>query len=80
MFWIILLVVTLWILYKLVFQLVIPVYRSTRVMRQKFREMQQHMENQMNQSNPTPNPESSRQNQNPEASKGDYIEFEEIKE
>jgi len=49
-------------------------------MRQKFREMQQHMENQMNQSNPTQNPESSRQNQNPEASKGDYIEFEEIKE
>ena len=80
MFRIILLVITLWILYKLVFQLVIPVYRSTRVMRQKFREMQQQMQDQMNQSNPTQTQDSSRQKPNPDASKGDYIEFEEIKE
>jgi len=80
MFRIILLAITLWILYKLIFQLVIPVYRSTRVMRQKFREMQQHMENQMNQSNPNQHPNSPQQKPDPEGPKGDYIEFEEIKE
>jgi hypothetical protein len=77
MFWIIFWMITLWILYKVVFQFVIPVYRSTKVMRQKFREMHQQMEDQMNQSNAT---DSSRQKMNPDASKGDYIEFEEIKE
>jgi len=77
MFWIIFLIITFWILYKLVFQFVIPVYRSTRVMRQKFREMHQNMQDQMNQSNPT---QSSSQRTKPEPPKGDYIEFEEIKE
>jgi hypothetical protein len=80
MFWIIFLVIALWVLYKLVFQFVIPVYRSTKVMRQKFRDMHQQMHDQMNQSNPTQFSNPPGQKVKPDAPKGDYIEFEEIKE
>ena len=77
MFWIIILVIVLWLLYKVVFQFVLPVYRSTKVMRQKFRDMHQQMQDQMNQPSPT-QPSSQRPKSEPQ--KGDYIEFEEIKE
>ncbi len=80
MFWTIFLVIAFWILYKVVFQFVIPVYRSTKVMRQKFRDIHQQMQDQMNQSNPTQNSDPSKQREKPEPSNGDYIEFEEIKE
>jgi hypothetical protein len=71
-------VVGLWILYKLIFQLVIPVYRSTRIMRAKFREMQQHMQQEMNQQTNSGH-SSDRQGEKTDASQGDYIEFEEVK-
>ena len=78
---IILFVIGCWVLYKLIFDLIIPVYRSTKVMRGKFREMQQQMQEQMNQQASQHNytdPSQAKSSQ-PEASKGDYIEFEEVK-
>lgn len=61
-----------YLLYKLIFDFIIPVYQTTKQMKQKIGEMQQDMNQQKqykNQDNTTVNA----------SSKGDYIEFEEIK-
>jgi hypothetical protein len=71
-----------WVLYQFIFKLVIPVYRTTRKIKKGFREMQEKMneqyrQQQQQQGNPqdatTPRPGTST------VSKGDYIDFEEIK-
>ena len=72
-----------WFLYNLVFRLIIPLYRTTRHVKKKFREMHQQMEDQTRQqqgyqnngyqkTNPTSKPA-------PAKPSGDYIDFEEIK-
>lgn len=62
--------------WKLVFNLVIPVYRTTKKVKRGFREMQQKMEEaqkqQQQQSRPQPIQEK-------KPIDGDYIEFEEVK-
>ena len=69
----------IWFVYNLVFRFIIPVYKTTRQMKQKFREMQTNMQDQMNQQqdfsaqNPSPEKSSSTK------SKEDYIDFEEVK-
>jgi hypothetical protein len=68
-----------WFLYNLIFKFIIPVYKTTRQMKQKFREMQTNMQDQMNQQQDfTAKPQSA---ERPAAkkSKEDYIDFEEIK-
>jgi hypothetical protein len=81
MFRFILLAIGIWVLYKLIFEFIIPVYRSTKVMRSKFKEMHQHMQDQMNQANRNnyTDPSESKTNRT-QPPQGDYIEFEEIKE
>ncbi|WP_148128177.1 hypothetical protein [Chitinophaga solisilvae] len=71
-----------WLLYKLVFDFIIPVYRSTKVVRKQMSDMQQHMrqqyeEQQAAQNGYTQQPPVSRPAQKP--GKDDYIDFEEIK-
>ncbi len=70
-----------WILYKLVFDFIIPVYRSTKHVRRQVRDMQQHMQEQFRQ-------QQQQQQQAPPRpaepvarprDKGDYIDFEEVK-
>lgn len=66
----------IYLLYKLIFDFIIPVYESTKKIKKQFGEMQSKMQNDMNayQNKQTPTPEA------PAAKKeGDYIEFEEIK-
>lgn len=69
-----------YIFYKVIFELVIPIFRVTQKVRRQFNDMQQHMNNQSDtyqeglNSRPKPNPKP------PAASRaGDYIEFEEVK-
>lgn len=72
----------IYMVYKLVFDLVIPVFRTTQKIRRQFGDMQQHMNDQMNaaqngqpgqrQSQPAPPPQ-------PKSKAGDYIDFEEVK-
>lgn len=71
-----------WVLYQFIFKLVIPVYRTTRKIKKGFREMQEKMNEQYRQQQqqqgyadggPTTNTGPSK------VSKGDYIDFEEIK-
>ena len=68
-----------WLLYKLVFDLIIPGYRVTKQVRRQMSDMQDHMRQQYERQNggqpgtqpPPPQPK--------KADKGDYIDFEEIK-
>jgi hypothetical protein len=66
----------IYILYKLIFEFIIPVYQSTKKIRKQFNEMQSKMHQDMNAYNnrpPAAEPE-------PRVKKeGDYIEFEEVK-
>jgi len=68
----------IWFLYNLVFRFILPVYRTTRQVKQKFREMhnrmQEEQQRQQGFNQPNPEPKSSTATRNE-----DYIDFEEIK-
>jgi hypothetical protein len=69
----------IWFLYKLIFGFIIPVYRTTKQMKQKFREMHSQMQQeQAGQQGFRPEPVTPRP-KNPQPRAGDYIDFEEIK-
>ncbi|MBO9728881.1 MAG: DUF4834 family protein [Chitinophaga sp.] len=72
-----------WLLYKLVFDLLIPGYRVTKQVRRQMSDMQEHMRQQYeNQTGARPgsNQEPSTPPPGPKkVDKGDYLDFEEIK-
>ena len=63
--------------YRLIFHLIIPIYRTTRQVKKQFREMNQRMQEHVNQQQPyqqtSPQPETKKEQA------GDYIDFEEVK-
>ncbi len=66
----------LYLLYKFIFDFIIPIYESSKKIKKQFGEMQEKMQNDMknyqNQQRPTqPEPASKKE--------GDYIDFEEVK-
>lgn len=63
-----------YLLYRFIFGFVIPVYRTTRKVKQGFREMQDRMNEAERQR--TPPPQSTPQREQP----GEYIDFEEVKD
>ncbi len=67
----------LYLLYKLVFDFIIPIYQTTKQVKQKVGEMQRNMNEQMqkqnNQFTDTPKTTS------PKVDKDDYIDYEEVK-
>ena len=66
----------LYILYKLIFEFIIPVYQSTQKIRKQFGEMQNKMQQDMN----TANTRNAQAYQEPKVKReGDYIDFEEVK-
>lgn len=69
-----------WLLYKLVFDLLIPGYKVTKQVRRQMSDMQEHMRQQY-ESQQTASQQSSAPNPPPpkKVDKGDYIDFEEIK-
>lgn len=65
--------------YRLVFDFILPVYKTTKKVRKTFREMQQHIHTHAKESFQEQN--DSTQNKNEKRSGGgEYIEFEEIKD
>jgi hypothetical protein len=67
-----------YILYKLVFSFIIPVYKTTRQVRRGFRQMQEQMNQYQN--GPYQQTSSEQYSQTTkENTKGDYIDFEEVK-
>ena len=67
----------LYLLYKLVFNFIIPVYRTTKQMKAKMNDMQEHINRQQQQyqNQAASKPEPARKT----VPSDDYIEFEEIK-
>ena len=83
MFRVLLLILAIAVLYKLIFGLIIPVYRTTREMKKRFRDINQQMEANLNQFN-AGQAQSGQATKRPVESKKstsgkDYIEFEEVK-
>jgi phospholipase/lecithinase/hemolysin len=70
----------LYILYKLIVDFIIPIYRSTKKVKKQFGEMQNKMQDQMNTFNAQQQSASAAKNapQQP-ATKEDYIDYEEVK-
>lgn len=77
----ILLSLALYLGYKLVFDIIVPVFRTTQKIRQQFGAMQDHMQNQMNQNGPafTEKPPQGPIPEKKKAPADDYIDFEEVK-
>jgi hypothetical protein len=70
----ILFAILVYVLYQFIFNLVIPVYQTTRKIKKGFREMNSRMDQQQQ-----PSPTSSSQRPGPKVKAGDYIDFEEVK-
>jgi len=73
-----------WLLYKLVFDLLIPGYRVTKQVRRQMSDMQEHMRQQYeNQTGAGPGNNAQQPSSPPpgakKVDKGDYLDFEEIK-
>lgn len=66
-----------YLLFKLVFNFIIPVYKTTKQVRKGFKEMQEKMRSPQAGNNSQP-PGSIKNNQRKPA--GDYIDFEEVKQ
>ena len=71
------------VLYKLIFDFIIPVYRTSRSIRKQFKDMNQQMQekmNQFNQANQANQQQATPQQQKKKTtSDKDYIDFEEVK-
>ena len=68
----------IYLAYRLVFHFIIPIYKTTKQVKNQFREMHGRMEDYMNQQQAnqqtsTPQPE------NKKGQVGDYIDFDEVK-
>lgn len=67
----------LYLLYKLIFEFIIPIYNTTTQVKQKVGEMQQKMNEQMQQQNNNYNATPKQPTEKPK--RDDYIDFEEVK-
>jgi hypothetical protein len=67
-----------YLLYRLVFSFIIPIYRTTKQVKKGFRDMQEQMRQHTGpQDQPPQNPRSAKPNT---TKVGDYIDFEEVKD
>ncbi len=68
----------LYLVYKLIFDFIIPVYKTTKQVKQKVGEMQSRMDDHMKQQQTNSHADASKNNAS-KHSREDYIEFEEVK-
>ena len=71
----------IYIAYKVLFELLIPIFRTTQRVRQQFGAMNQHMRDQMNTAENIRTGQTSQApaDKNKTSRAGDYIDFEEVK-
>lgn len=70
----------LYLLYKLVFDLIIPVFKTTQQVKRQFGDMSARMQDQMSQQQPPTNSfNNTTKASSASAKKDDYIDFEEVK-
>ena len=67
-----------YLLYKLVFDFIIPVYKTTRQVKKGFKEMHDRMQEHMQQQQ-QPQQSARSKSETSNTKSGDYIEFEELK-
>ena len=79
MFKIIVDLVIVYLLYKLIFDFIIPVYQTTKQVRQKVGEMQTKMQEHMKKQDQQAKYAATPQHQDIKSAKEDYIDFEEVK-
>jgi hypothetical protein len=72
-----LIAIAFYILYKLVFDFIVPVYKTTTHVKQQFKNMHDNMQQQPNNFQKEPEPKKEKANT---SSVGEYIDFEEVKE
>jgi len=68
----------LYLLYKLIFEFIIPIYRTTKQVKQKVNEIHRNMNEQANQQQRNQYTSATSQ-ASPKPKSDDYIEFEEVK-
>jgi hypothetical protein len=70
--------IIIYLVYKLVFDLILPVSSATKQMKQQFRDVHSHMREE---TNPAPRQDEAHKKAGPKSgnSVGDYIDFEEVK-
>ncbi len=69
-----------YVLFKLVFDFVIPIYKTTRQVKKSFREMHQKMQEQQNGFSGSYPPSQNGKTKKEQEPTGDYIDFEEVKD
>ena len=71
----------LYLLYKLIFDFIIPVYQTTKQVKQKVNKMQQDMNEHIQRQNSQFDPEANKKEdvKNSRKTSEDYIDFEEVK-
>jgi hypothetical protein len=70
----------LYLLYKFIFDFIIPVYRTSKKVKRQFGEMQAKMQEQMNKYNSQNGQQNSSASAQPKIKKEEYIDYEEIKD
>lgn len=68
-----------YLLYRLIFHFILPIYRTTKQVKKGFRDMQEKMYQQQNQEQSTTEHFSQNKRADGNTQVGDYIDFEEIK-
>jgi Sec-independent protein translocase protein TatA len=76
------LIFILWLLYKIVFDFIVPVYQSTKHVRKQMGDIQEHLRRQYQQQEQAQKQAAQAQQQYTapkKTDKGDYLDFEEVK-
>jgi Sec-independent protein translocase protein TatA len=68
-----------WLLYKLIFDFIVPVYQSTKQVRRQMGDIQDRMRQQFEQQQQAAEPQRPQATTAKKADKSDYLDFEEIK-
>jgi hypothetical protein len=70
----------IYVLYRFIFDFLIPVYRASKKVQEQFRNMHQQMNDQQSSFSSAPPVDHRQATATPKTSSKDYIEFEEIKD
>jgi hypothetical protein len=69
----------LWLLYKLIFDFIVPIYQTTRQVRRQMGDIQDRMRQQFEEQQQAAEPQRPQATAAKKADKSDYLDFEEIK-
>ena len=69
----------IYLLYRLVFHFIIPIYKTTKHVKSQVKDMQSRMQEQMNKQEQAFQSAAANKTETPKEKAGDYIDFEEVK-